>query len=563
MHERPPFPEQNERSISMKTVFLKFSAILLAGLMLLPLLAACDDPFYNGIREVSTFDPEESPLEGGQKPSTDGGQNSSTKEEEGKPVINERFNGEKVRFAVNGEGLNSRSIALGEGDDPTNAVNVQVKKRNEQVEKELGVDIELSYVGGMQTFFGFLQPILASELYVYDVIGLYQYFDLGLTLGDTVGSFYNLLDLPEGVTSYIDLDASYWSKELQNTLVYKDQLYCITGDLNLSYLSTMFVSYVNARLWEEYQDEIADLEHSGGYRDPYDIVNNGYWTMDLWMELSQLVYEDTNKNKVQDYLDRAGLMTYDQQLNNIMVDMLIAGSHVTYSVRDKEGTPQVKINTEKNTAFYHKLYKLLCESNAVTIPWLGTEEDMSKNYILDIFAEGNVLLNLNTLAGAEKFLSDMKDDYYILPLPMFDHAQFDKSSPSLGYASQTGDSVSQYAICTAIGDEKLPCVTATLELMGYYSKEWVTPAYYRELLGERYDKDPRAAAALELTRAGVYSDFVLVWSCKLDNIIWQWRQHFAEKDKIENNLRSWERNVTGKLNGSLLNEIETAFFNYK
>ena len=541
----------------MKTVFLKISAILLAGLMLLPLLAACDDPFYNGVREVSTFDPEESPLEGGQKPSTDGGQSFSTKEEEGKPVINERFNGETVRFAVNGEGLNSRSIDLGEADDPTYSVNVQVKKRNEQVEKELGVDIELSYVGGMQTFFGFLQPILASELYVYDVIGLYQYFDLGLALGDTVGSFYNLLDLPEGVTSYIDLDASYWSKELQNTLVYKDQLYCITGDLNLSYLSTMFVSYVNARMWEEYQDEIAGLEHSGGYSDIYDLVNNGYWTLDLWMELSRLVYEDTNKNKVQDYLDRAGLMTYDQQLNNVMTDMILAGSHATFSTLDGQGTPKVRINTEKNNAIYQKLYTLLCESNAVTIPWLGTEENKDENYILDVFAEGNVLLNLNTLAGAEKFLSDMKDDYYILPLPMFDHAQFDKSSPSLGYASSLlGEHINQYAICTAIGDEKLPCVTATLELMGYYSKEWVTPAYYKTVQGERYGKDPRAAAALELTRAGLYTDFVMVWSNELDNVNWQWRQHFAEKDKIENNLKTWDRNVNGKFKNHLLAEFE-------
>ena len=56
---------------------------------------------------------------------------------EGKPVINERFDGQTVRFAVNGEGVNSRSIALGVGDDPTNAVNVQINKRNEQVEKEL------------------------------------------------------------------------------------------------------------------------------------------------------------------------------------------------------------------------------------------------------------------------------------------------------------------------------------------------------------------------------------------------------------------------------------------
>ena len=92
--------------------------------------------------------------------------------------------------------------------------------------------------------------------------------------------------------------------------------------------------------------------------------------------------------------------------------------------------------------------------------------------------------------------------------------------------------------------------------MAYYSEKWVTPAYYRELLGERYDKDPRTAAALELTHAGIYSDFVLVWSAHLDNITWQWRQHFTEKDKIEKNLKTWDRNVTGKLKNQLLEEFE-------
>ena len=237
--------------------------------------------------------------------------------------------------------------------------------------------------------------------------------------------------------------------------------------------------------------------------------------------------------------------------------MILAGSHATFSTLDGQGTPQVRINTEKNNAIYQKLYTLLCESDAVTIPWLGTEENKDENYILDVFAEGNVLLNLNTLAGAEQYLFDMKDDYYVMPLPMFDHAQFDKNSPSLGYASSLlGEHINQYAICTAIGEEKLPCVTATLELMGYYSEKWVTPTYYENVLGKRHDKDPRAAAALELTRAGLYTDFVMVWSNKLDNVNWQWRQHFTEKDKIENNLRSWDRNVTGKLNGYLLAEFE-------
>ncbi|MBQ9129556.1 MAG: hypothetical protein IJX59_02190 [Clostridia bacterium] len=63
-----------------------------------------------------------------------------------------------------------------------------------------------------------------------------------------------------------------------------------------------------------------------------------------------------------------------------------------------------------------------------------------------------------------------------------------------------------------------------------------------------------------MIKEGIYTDFVLIWSSRLDNITWQWRQHFTEKGKIDNNLRSWDRNVTGKLNGSLLEEIETAFW---
>ena len=64
---------------------------------------------------------------------------------------------------------------------------------------------------------------------------------------------------------------------------------------------------------------------------------------------------------------------------------------------------------------------------------------------------------------------------------------------------------------------------------------------------------------LELTRAGLYTDFALIWSSRLDNVVWQWRQHFTEKDKIENNLRSWDRSVTGKLQNGLLDAIEKGF----
>ncbi|MBQ8215445.1 MAG: hypothetical protein IJZ33_04210 [Clostridia bacterium] len=528
----------------MKT-FCRIIAALLVALMMITAFAACDKP--------KKTEPADKPTQG------DDTSESTSEPEINHPDINEKFNGEVIKFAINGEGLNSRSIDLGEEDDPNYEVNVQVSKRNAQVEEELGVDIELAYVGAMQEFFGVLQPILASELYVYDVLGLYQYFDLGLALGDTVGSFYNLLDMPEGVNNYLNLDASYWSRTLLDALSYKDVAFFVTGDLNQSYTSTMFVSYVNAVMWQEYADKIAACENSGGYKDIYDIVNNGYWTLDLWMELAQMAYLDDGDN-IPNYTDQAGFMTYDQQLNNIMVDMLVAGSNIRYSKLTGEGTPKVDINNSKNNEFYNKLYQLLCESKTVTIPWLGSEDEDSDLYILDVFAEGKVLLNVNTLAGAEQYLSNMEKDFYVMPLPMFNHEQFNPNSPSKGYTTQLGDSVSQYAICTAIGDEKLPAVTATLELMAFYSELWVTPAYYETALKERYTRDPRNPEMIDMIKEGIYTDFVLIWSSRLDNITWQWRQHFTEKGKIDNNLRSWDRNVTGKLNGSLLEEIETAFW---
>ncbi|MBQ8912142.1 MAG: hypothetical protein IJY89_06185, partial [Clostridia bacterium] len=210
----------------MKT-FCRIMAALLVALMLLTAVVACNTDTKNT-----------KPQGGGE-----------TVEDPNRPKINERFDGTTVNFYVNGQGLQSRSIDLGDEDDPDYEVNVQVKKRNAQVEQELGVDIVLAEVGTMQGTYEVLQPLLASELYVYDVIALYQYFDLGLALGDTVGSFYNLLDMPEGVTNYLDLEASYWSQSLLNTLAYKGVAFFVTGDLAQTYTGTMFVSYVNAVMW--------------------------------------------------------------------------------------------------------------------------------------------------------------------------------------------------------------------------------------------------------------------------------------------------------------------------
>lgn len=402
----------------------KILALLLVPVLCAPTFISCN----NGTRQ-----PSDAPSKGAS--SSVGDSDASSKETPGaavdsadpsketpgaavgeeKPVL-PRFDGETVSFYVNGFGLQPRSIDIGENDDPAHIVNVAVKKRNEQIKKELGVDIVMSELPSMSSTYPLLHQYLAAGIYKYDVVALYQYFDIGLALLETKNgahAFYNLYDLPKG-KSYLNLEASYWDQTYLDALSYKGTGFFITGDLSLSFTGTVFVSYVNADMWAEYADRIKTLEHSGGYSDVYDIVKNGYWTMDLWTELADLCYEDDGDKK-KDYEDQAGFMTYDEQLNNIMTDILAAGSKVHYGSIKADGTPSIDILSDKNIAFYQKLYTLLCESNTVNMPWVGGEDGKDVTYILDLFADGNVLLNVNTLSQAEEYLSDMKDEYLVMP----------------------------------------------------------------------------------------------------------------------------------------------------
>jgi hypothetical protein len=321
----------------------------------------------------------------------------------------------------------------------------------------------------------------------------------------------------------------------------------------------MFVSYVNLDLWAQFADQIKALPHSGGYSDPYELVEKGYWTLDLWMELCKLCYKDDGDG-THDYEDRCGFMTYNKQLNNIMADMILAGSHATWSSIDSAGNVSIEIDSPKNVQIYQKLYELLCLSDAVTIPWIGGADGEEGHYILDIFADGTVLLNVNTLFQAAEYLGDMKDDYAIMPLPLFDHEQFNEALPSGGYATQIGDSVALYGICSSVSLERLPAVTATLQRMAELSTEIVVPALYSTVLGPNAEKDLEMICFI---RAGLYSDFVWIWSSDLGNLTWNFRLQYDEVDKIERNLLNWDRNATGLYTGKLLYNLEKYFADQK
>ncbi len=411
-----------------------------------------------------------------------------------KPTFKEEdlaaFEGEEIRFLVYDAADNLRSIALGEGDDPSMAVNIALKQRNEKVEKELGIKISTECYT-RQTLPA--EVLLLSKSAKYDVVVMNAARDL-VPVG-VKGSFYDLSDLSQD--SYLNPQAPWWDYILFEATAYKGLNRFITGDLNLTYAADLGVTYVNARLWESYAKDIEALSITNGQSDPYELVKNGYWTLDLVAELGKILEEDEEENKEIDLLH-----SYGEQMINTTADRILAGSGFVLSTLTQNCELQSNLAAEENAK---KLVKMCALLNMETVKVLSYSTDST---IIDQFAKGKTLLAIGSLFEGQGKLIKMKDNFYVLPLPLFDHAQFSYDDPSLGYRSAScSEQYCQFAVFKGETDEKIPAITATLELMGYYTHRDVLPVYYDSFLGGKYSKDLQIKEMVDLARNGRYADF--------------------------------------------------------
>lgn len=462
------------------------------------------------------------------------------------------FGGETVSFIVAGgdedmedDSLQTRSIALFDTTDLSYAVDSAIVDRNTAVEKEIGVTIELKKVVAMGGLSSVLTTNLSTGIHEYDIVSGYQYFDVGLTIGESSGNFLNYETLSEE-ENHIHLDQPYWDKYLYDSMTYQECAFWVTGDLSQSWVGSVSVSFVNKTMWDKYADTIATLAPAHGVSDLYEIVDKGYWTMDLIIEISKAIYSDDNDNDKIDLGDTVGYASYSPSLNTTMTDVLAAGAKITFSTM-QDGVPAITFKNSRTNLFANTMYKLYTSSKALLMEW-------QDKYIVELFAEGKILMTPNWLTRAETDLSEMTDTYLVLPPPLLIEGE--------KYSTQYGDSVSQYGIPYTTRDiaDKVDVATATLETMAFYSKKLITPVYYDQMLKGRYthiDADSQKQAELiDLIRDSKYTDFAMIWSNKLGNVTWFFRQN-CTNNSIITAIESQESAWSKKLDDVLI-EIEEA-----
>lgn len=426
----------------------------------------------------------------------------------------------------------ARSISVDKlGDDD---VDNAIYTRNQSIESELGVIIE-SYqasesIQGLENAIGISLSQGDPE---FDVIVGYQYYDIIMA---TKAYVDNLADLKDGngKIEYLDYTKDYWGTDYINALSYKDIVYWVTGDLSLRYVGGVYCTYVNESLYQQYCQET--------YGSIYDIVKTNQWTMDLLAEMSARCYQDgAISGDVNQTVDDGDIVGYAWEAND-PIDGLAFGCKVPFSTRGTDGSITLTFGTSARTVtFVTALEKVLYGTSSLMC------DDNDSTNVMPFFASGQALFTVNKLFQAENYLTDMSDNYYIIPTPMLDANQG-------GYVTGIHDGCSIYGI--AYGSDCKAAAAATLEWMAYLSHRDVLPKYYDVALKNKYTNDQASADMIEIIHNSVNTDFAAAWSASISDIV-HWFRTNNKSTRFTSQLNRYVGIHEAALN-KLLSDLEDA-----
>ena len=341
------------------------------------------------------------------------------------------FDNEEINFIMCGGEASFRSIQLPEGDDETNHVNVAVAVRNNRMQEKLGIVIGESRFLTPTEMTECMRLFFASPDSKYDIVGAYEYYDLGLAFGENEGGFIDYNTVSEN-DMLIDLDAPYWDMNSYNALTVDGKSYWLTGDISIERSENILVSFVNTSLWEHHAEEI---EKVIGYSDLAELVKAGKWT-----------YENVAK--------LGGIISYglDSALGNTSaIVMASQGLDTGFS-----------LNANELSAVAQRGKALFADTGLLPNVILTDDSSVSP---FEKFAEGSGLMVFGTVGDGMEIMRKRvaKLDYFMVPLPKCD-ANADYSTSVYGKSNVFGI----LSVC-----ENVAAATAVLEYMAYWGREQV------------------------------------------------------------------------------------------
>ncbi len=451
----------------MKTVFKKGLSAILALLMLLPLVAACKNEQTEETKGV---------LE-------EVGEYYNTSKFVADDLPNDLdFGGETVNFLCWSDRSEQEFTSKGIDGEKINDV---IFERNSTVEQRLGVKLNYTLTpGNYDNRNAFLQTVekdVQAGSREYDIYGSYG------PLGSTFAQRGYTADLTS--LEYLNFSKPWWPDNIISDMSINNKLYFATGDISTNLLWMMHGTFINTTLLENLNIE----------ENPYELVENGQWTIAKMKEMSANIYDDVNGDSSKDTGDRYGFVSH----HNVL-EAFIIGSGIKAIEKDSADLPIISPE-----------YSGMKMSDAVDElgKWLGTSEDVyceeSFSEARQIFEDGRALFITDKAYIVRTGIKEITDKYVFLPMPKYNEDQN-------GYRTDVGNPHTVYSISNATESEK-NIYAAVLECLASESYRRLMPQLFEETMKVRYSENAEASKMYDIIRSSITFDFGKVFVFVIGN----------------------------------------------
>ena len=277
---------------------------------------------------------------------------------------------------------------------------------------------------------------------------------------------------------YQDLTQPWHNKLANDGATVNNILYAICSDLSITSMTYTYAIFANV-------DMLADYSYSA--EDMYNLVREGKWTLDRFIEITDKMYSDKNGNGEREITDIYG---YGYYINNPTDVWFTAFGE---KVCEFDGTEVIlTYMSEKTVSIYEKLLDWHYNHPGFCIyPEMYDEEKF--------FHDQRLVMSSLRFAAAYSTLRDMEAVYTILPIPMWDEEQE-------GYYTNADDKFTVFGL-PLTSESNLDFVSIIFEALCAESYKKVYPAYYEQALKGRYSSDPTTAEMVDLIMEGRAFEF--------------------------------------------------------
>ena len=329
--------------------------------------------------------------------------------------------------------------------------------------------------------------------------------------------------------SEVQLEQAWWDPQMRTELSIDGKCFFATGDISIMDNEGTWCILFNKKMVDDF-----DLD------DPYTLVREGKWTLDVMYEMAKTVAKDLDGDGKMTGADQFGFLT---EIYNVYA-LWVGGQNKIIS-KDTSDLPISSLNSERSASVYDKVVEFQFDSSVTASA--GSSVFPAYSDMNVCFTEGRGLFDY----GAMALISDFREsetDFGILPSPKYNEAQENYCNTFSAY------NMTAYAIPSTVSDASR--VGTVLEAMAQVSAHLLTPAYMDVSLKGKFVRDEESEDMIELILATRSYDL---------GAIFQWGTSFsifnnASKSKIGTFASQVEKSTKSLANAvqKYIDQLESA-----